>query len=407
MNTRRIPRLAALSCAVVLALSACSAGGGEKKESSYDASKGVPGSDAGSFDASPAEVKTALAQDAWWYPAMFVDCKAADTDAKGCVGEATEGVYNAIGKDLVANDWNVCAVLPTLSDPYWVAVDYGLTKEAKRLGIGLDVFDAGGYTELSTQLNQIDDCVAGGADAVVIGAISFDGLDAKVEQLEADGIVVIDGLNGIASDKVSAHAVLNWREMGSMVAEYLKSKGSAEHVAWFPGPPGAGWAEDANDGFVDAIKGSSVTVGDTKYGDTTKDVQLSLVEDTLQADDEVTVVAGTAVTAEAAVAGGIKNDDTEIVADYLIPTTFDAIEDGSISCGVSDHPVVQARMTIDMATRLLEGIPLDDDKGRSFPAPTLVCGPAAGAAENLGDFVTDSTFAPDSFKPVFRVDAKQ
>lgn len=404
MNKRRTSRLAAVSCAVALALAACGSGGAEKKESAYNASEGVPGADAGSFDAPPAEVKEALAQDAWWYPSMFVDCAASETDAKGCIGEATEGVYNAIPANLVANDWSVCAVLPTLSDPYWVAVDYGLTKEAKRLGIGLDVFDAGGYTELSTQLNQIDDCVAGGADAIVIGAISFDGLDAKVDQLEADGIVVIDGLNGISSDKVSARAVLNWKEMGTMVAEYLKGKGTQEHVAWFPGPPGAGWAEDANAGFEAALKGSSVTVGDTKYGDTSKDVQLTLVEDALQADDKVTAIAGTAVTAEAAVAGGIKNDDIEIIADYLIPTTYDAIEAGTISCGVSDHSVVQARMTIDMAVRLLEGIPLDDEKGRAFPAPTLVCGPAAGDAANLGDFVADSTFAPDDFKPVFRVE---
>jgi protein TorT len=404
MNRRRTTRLAAACCTLVLALAACSSGGGDKKASAFDPAKGVPGADAGSFDASPADVKKGLAEDAWWYPSMFVDCKAADTDAKGCTGEPTEGVYNAIPKDLVANDWNLCAVLPTLSDPYWVAVDYGVTKEAKRLGIGLDVYDAGGYTELSTQLNQIDDCVAGGADAIIIGAISFDGLDAKVDQLVADGIVVIDALNGISSEKVSAHAVLNWKEMGSMVAEYLKSKNTEEHVAWFPGPPGAGWAEDANSGFVDALKGSSVSVGDTKYGDTAKDVQLSLVEDTLQADDKVTAIAGTAVTAEAAVAGGIKNDDVEIVADYLIPTTFDAIEKGDISCGVSDHPVVQARMTIDMAVRLLEKIPLDDKMGRAFPAPTLVCGPGAGKAANIDDFVADSTFAPDAFKPLFRVD---
>lgn len=403
----RVTAKAALFAAGAMLLAACGAGGGSASgNSEYDASKPIPGSDAGSFDAKPAEVKQALSQDPWWYPSLFVDCDGPDTDKKGCNGPAKEGVYNAIPSNLVSKSWRICVALPHLKDPYWVAVDYGVAEEAKRLNVDLDVYEAGGYTELSKQLNQIDDCVAGGAQAVVIGAISYDGLDAKVEQLVDQGIIVIDGLNGISSPKTSAHAVLNWNEMGRAAAAYLVGKGSSEHVAWFPGPPGAGWAEDATKGFKDTLAGTKVSLGDTKYGDTDKDVQLRLVEDALQADDQVSVVAGTAVTAEAAVAGGVHDRGIEIVSDYMIPSTFDEIEAGRVACGVSDQPVVQARMAIDMAVRLLEGIPLDEHAGRAFPSPVLVCGSAAGESKNIDDFIRESTFAPEDWKPVFQVKAK-
>jgi protein TorT len=402
MATRK---MLALGAATVTAFSLAACGGSagaDKSGSGWDSSKPVPGSDQGSHDASAEEIKAALGEDAWWYPAQFVDCKDGATDPAGCNGENTDGVYNAIPKDLVSDEYQVCAVLPHVKDPYWVATDYGLVTEAERLGINLDVYEAGGYTELSNQLNQIDDCVAAGAQAVVIGAISFDGLDAKVKQLRQDGIVVIDGLNGI-SGEVDARAVLAWKEMGGEVGAYLAERGRDEQVAWFPGPAGAGWAEDATKGIEAATKGSGAEIVDTKYGDTDKNVQLRLVEDAVQANPSVTVIAGTAVTAEAAATANI--GDRVILADYMIPSTFDLIEAGKVTCGVSDQPVIQARMTIDMAVRLLAGVPLDDDLQRAFPAPVRVCGPSAGEAENLSDFIPETTFAPEGWSPKFSVSA--
>lgn len=396
----------ALATTAALLLGACSAGQDSGSgESKYDPSKPIPGSDQGSFDASADQVRQALKSDPWWYPALFVDCEDSATKPEGCNGPRTEGVYNAIPADLVSKRWKICFAAPHISDPYWVAVNYGAVEEARRLGVDLDVYEAGGYTELSKQLNQIDDCVASGAEAIVIGAISFNGLDAKVEQLVDQGIVVIDGLNGISSPKVNARAVLNWQEMGAAVGDYLKRQDKAQKVAWFPGPPGAGWAEDATVGFIEALKGGKTVVGATKYGDTSKEVQLKLLEDTLQADADLSVIAGTAVTADAAVAGNVAGDRA-IFADYLIPSTYDAIKSGKVTCGVTDQPVIQARMAIDMAVRLLEKIPLDDEKGRAFPAPRLICGPDAGADENLSEFIPETTFAPADFKPVFRVTGK-
>ena len=77
--------------------------------------------------------------------------------------------------------WNICVSFPHLKDPFWVAVDYGVAMEAKDLGVTMHLVEAGGYTNLSKQISQIEDCVASGAQAMVIAAISYDGLNKAVE----------------------------------------------------------------------------------------------------------------------------------------------------------------------------------------------------------------------------------
>jgi protein TorT len=209
-----------------------------------------------------------------------------------------------VALDKAEKAWSICAALPHMKDAYWLGVDYGLVEEARRLGVKLNVTEAGGYTELANQISQIEDCVAGGADAVIIGAISFDGLNSVISEVTSKGIPVIDVVNGVSSQDIAAKALVSFNTMGSEIGNYLAEKhpeGSEEVVVgWFPGPAGAGWVEAANTGFMDAVAGSAVKVLEPRYGDTGKETQLKLVEDVLQANPEVNYIAGTAVTAEAA-----------------------------------------------------------------------------------------------------------
>src|SRR5690606_4874074 len=201
--------------------------------------------------------------------------------------------------------WEICVSFPHMKDAYWLAVDYGVAEEAKRLGVRMQLLEAGGYTELNSQISQIEDCVEAGADAVIIGAISYDGLNNLVKELAAQNIPVIDVINGISSPDLSAKSLVSFGEMGSQTGAYLAELHPAGSdpvkVAWFPGPPGAGWVEAGNAGFLAAIEGSAIEIVETKYGDTGKEVQTRLIEDTLEAHPDLDYIVGTAVTAEAAV----------------------------------------------------------------------------------------------------------
>ncbi|HEX2885597.1 TMAO reductase system periplasmic protein TorT [Vineibacter terrae] len=284
--------------------------------------------------------------------------------------EAVDPPFSADGKvspvsyvplDKASKRWKICVSFPHMKDAYWLGVDYGVVTEAKRLGVAMNLVEAGGYTELNKQISQIENCVANGAEAVVIGAISADGLNNLVKEIAGKGIPVIDVINGINSPNISAKSLVSFYTMGYSTGEYLAKKHPAGSktvkVGWFPGPAGAGWVEAANKGFLKAVQGTAVQVLDPKYGDTGKEVQLKLVEDVLQANPDLKYIAGTAVTAEAAT-GLIRErglgSQVGLLAFYMTPGVYDGIKRGFIAAAPADSMVIQGRIAIDQAVRLLE-----------------------------------------------------
>jgi periplasmic protein TorT len=298
--------------------------------------------------------------------------------------------------------WNICVSFPHMKDAYWIAVDYGVAEEAKRQGVKMTLLEAGGYTNLNKQISQIEDCVANGAQAVIIGAISFDGLNNLVKEIRSKNIPVIDVINGMSSSDLSAKSLVSFGEMGFKAGEYIAKmhpKGSGKvKVAWFPGPPGAGWVEAGNKGFVDAVKDTDIEIVDTKYGDTGKEIQLKLVEDVMETHPDINYIVGTSPTTEAAVQmlrdRGLQ-DKVKVLAYYFTPGVYDNIKKGAVLAAPTDSAVVQGRVSIDQAVRILEG---KDYLKHVGPALYVI------DKSNIETFDYPSSLAPADYKPVFTVD---
>ena len=307
--------------------------------------------------------------------------------------------YEAL--DSAEKPWEICVSFPHMKDAYWLAVDYGVAEEAKRLGVKMQLVEAGGYTELNTQISQIEDCVAGGADAVVIGAISSDGINNLVSEIRGKGVPVVDVINGMSSSELSAKSLVSFGEMGAKAGEFvakLHPSGAKVKAAWFPGPPGAGWVEAGHAGFTGAIQGAAIDLVETKYGDTGKEAQSKLVEDALEAHPDLDYIIGTAVTAEAAVsilrARGL-SDKIKIVSYYYTPGVHQGIKRKQILAAPTDQTVIQGRVAIDQAVRILEGRDYHKHVG---PELFVV------SQDTVEGFDSASTLAPDGYKPVFRVE---
>ncbi|MBU2643941.1 TMAO reductase system periplasmic protein TorT [bacterium] len=300
-----------------------------------------------------------------------------------------------------AKKWDICVSFPHMKDAYWLAVDYGVVEESKRLGVKMQLVEAGGYVNLNKQISQLEDCVANGADAVVIGAISYEGLNNVVAEIRNKGVPVIDVINGMSSPLLSAKSLISFGEMGFKAGEYLAKKhpkGSKKvKVAWFPGPPGAGWVEAGDKGFREGIKSGEIEVLATKYGDTGKEVQSRLVEDALEAYNDIDYIVGTAVTAEAATSivrsRGLTNK-VKILSYYFTPGVYQGIKQGRILAAPTDSTVIQGRIAIDLAVRILEYRPYQQHVGPKL----YVIDP-----QNINSFDHASTLPPDGFKPTFIV----
>jgi protein TorT len=186
-------------------------------------------------------------------------CTASGVRAEGewwpiSVYDATTGenvVTDYVPLEKAAQPWNLCVLFPHMKDSFWVATAYGIVEEAKRLNVNMTLFEAGGYENLPRQLSQFDDCLAGGFDAIVIGAISEAGLALKFEEGIAAGTPVISTVNPVADAATTAKMFVEFDTMGEQTGRYLVEHlaGAEANVVTFPGPAGSGWAESFNEGF--------------------------------------------------------------------------------------------------------------------------------------------------------------
>lgn len=316
-------------------------------------------------------------------------------------GSVSQMEYEPIDVSQVTKKWNLCVIFPHVKDPYYLAYTYGSVSEAQRIGAKLQILAAGGYTELAKQISLVEDCVAGGADAVIITAVSTEGLNPVISETVKAGIPVIDLGIGVTTPDISGRVTSSYEAAGSNLGDYLKVRhpeGSGKvQVLWLPGPAGSGWVEDATRGFQESIVGSDVEVVKVMYGDTGKTVQMKMIEDGLLAYPDIEYIAGAAPAAEGAVqvlrqAG---TEGIEVMAFYPTPATVAGLSDGTISAVVSDNTAMQPRIAIDMAVRILEGIDGPKNVGPGFFTVDTV---------NVGSWDSTTTLSPEGWEPVFEVE---
>jgi protein TorT len=301
--------------------------------------------------------------------------------------------------------WRIFAFIPHLKDAYWLGVNYGLIDEARRLGVSLSIYEAGGYGQIEAQRSQIKACIAGNPDGLIVSAISLDGLNDIVKKAYDQGIPVLDLINTMSSPDIAARAAVSFWDTGYQAGSYLRriqeEMGKPVKVAWFPGPEGAGWVAAGDAGFRNAIKESSIEILVSSHGDTGRSAQGKLVEAALDRYAiDLDFIVGTAVTAEAAVKilrmRGL-SDKIKVLSYYYSPGVHRGIRRGNIVAAPSDLQVLQARIAVDVMVRILE-------KRDYFKhvAPRVV----VVDSSNIRTFDASTTLAPQGFRPIFSINVQ-
>jgi protein TorT len=298
--------------------------------------------------------------------------------------------------------WRIRVFIPHLKDDYWLGVNYGLINEARRLGVSLSIFEAGGYDQLDVQRRQIESAIAENPDGLIIGAISQDGLNDLVKKASDKGIPALDLINGMSSPHIAARAAVSFWDMGFQAGSYLRrlqeNRGQPIKIAWFPGPDGAGWVAAGDAGLRKSIEGSAIEILDSRYGDTGSAAQAKLIEAALSRyADDLDCIVGTAVTAETAVKilrTRRLADRIKILSYYYGPGVHRGIRRGHITGAPSDLTVLQARIAVDVMVRILE-----KKEYYKHVAPRVV----VVDRDNIRTWDTSTTLAPRGFRPIFSI----
>ena len=374
------------------------------------------------FAASDAQAQ----DDGVWWPAKveIYNPSCTDGDPACWTDPANQSLdvvdYVPLMPDEVDAKHHICVSFPHLVDSYWVGAAYGIIEEGKRLGQKISLIEAGGYDKLEKQLSQVEDCIANGAEILVLSAISAEGNIKQVNELRARGIKVVDLINGINTE-VDAKSLESYYSMGRIACKWIADQHPAGSgnvkLAWFPGPPGASWSVAGNQGCHDAVVGSDAEIISTKWAQTSKEAQLSLVENVIQAqtsgdDVDLDYIVGVAPAIEGGMAAlrdlGLQ-DEIKLVSYYYTPGMHQFVGRGSVAMAPTDQMIIQARISIDQAVRILEGKPSAtggrsefNDTGRMIEHVQPVA--MRVTPENHADFDTTTTLAPKGWKPEFSTD---
>jgi protein TorT len=337
-----------------------------------------------------------LAEKKAWYPVEVDVWNPPFNDQR----QREQKLYTPLEK--AQKKWRIRVFIPHLKDAYWLGVNYGLIDEARRLGISLSIYEAGGYDQLAVQRRQLEETLKEKPDGLIIGAISLDGLNDLVKKAADQGIPVLDLINGISSPHIMARTAVTYWDNGYQTGQYLlglqKIAGKPLVIAWFPGPKGPGWVAAGDQGFREAVAGDLIKILHTEYGDTGSAVQGKLIESVLARDTAgLDFIVGTTVTAEAAVKALRRRDlkdNVKVLSYYYSPGVHRGIRRGDIVAAPTDCQVLQARIAVDVIVRILEK---RDYYKHVAPRVQVVDG------SNIRTWDSSTTLAPRGFRPIFSI----
>lgn len=307
--------------------------------------------------------------------------------------------YQSLAKSEVTKPWNICYLMPHMTNDVMRAYIYGAVEEATRLGVKLTTYDAGGYGNVDKQLAQFDDCVTLGADAIIVFAVSTTGLNQKIQEARAKGVIVVDNNVGVDTE-ADARVVVAYTGVGRKLGETLAAKHPAgsgkKSVVLMPGPAGIPWSEDSVIGFKEGIAGSDIVIEKVVYGQSGRLDQQPLVEDVLVTYPKLDYIVGMGTSVEAAL-NSLREQgrlgEIGLYATFITPDLMTPVRNGDVAGVVVENSTIIDKVLIDMTVRALEKKLVYKDV---IPAVTLV------DKTNL-DKSIDANFAPAGWQVQYKV----
>ncbi len=299
--------------------------------------------------------------------------------------------------------YSIGVLVPHFKDTYWIAVNYGLVQEAKRLGVKMVFMEAGGYANLSKQLDQVDDMLQKGIDGLILGAVKPDPLGHKVDTIwKKQRLPVVAVVMDTNATDILSKVFYYYTSVGRMMAEYVYKRGGGK-VVMLPGPPGLTWAEGYYKGFKGFIEENpgKIEILAVKYGETGKDVQLGLLEDALQTFPKIDYLVAMGLAAEASppvLERAGRSKEIKVISAAIRAGIPDFIKEGKILASAFDHPAMYPRMGLALLVKYLNGEPLENIP-RQIMSPVQIVD-QAGLKHK---YVRDHEFAPEGYTPIFTV----
>ena len=259
----------------------------------------------------------------------------------------------------VARESTIGLLLSSIDDPLYVSLQNGAIESASRLGVELIIHDASG--NVARQLQQIEELLALGVDAIVLNPVDSAEIRAGVQQVNEAAIPIVTVERNVRGASVIAHVAPDNIAGGEMAAAYLAEILQGEgNVAELVGIPGTSAAQDRGSGFNRVIRtypgimliSREVANFDRSEG---RRVFAAMLErhpeiDAVFAHNDAMILGAIEAAQDVGRAGAIIFVGFDATRDAVT-----AIENGDLRATVAQQPAEMGRLAIELAFNVLQG----------------------------------------------------
>ena len=279
-----------------------------------------------------------------------------------CGGNTSEdgGGASDSGKDSI----KIGVTLPTLKAVHFVNMQWGFEDEAALQGVEVTVLNAGGYENVETQINQIQDFIAAGYDGIIVAAADADAVVAAEQEAIDNGIPVINVNNMSNCENIYAQVRSDDTEMGAMcadlLAELIGNQGNVILVTANAGNAltarGYAFREQIESQYPDI----NIIYEDFIAADAAQ--AASAIEDYLQTYPDVHGLFSWSDTCAIPIASAIEasgRDIKVVTIDCSNPDTRTMITEGTIDAACAQQPVTIGRIGLQTMLSIIRGEPYE------------------------------------------------
>ena len=243
----------------------------------------------------------------------------------------------------------------TQNNPFFVTLVDGAKAQAAKLGVKIQVTDAG--DDAAKQTTDIETLVASGISVLIVNPVDSDAVTGAVEAAKTAGVRVIAvdrAVNGtevdcqIASDNVAGAA---------MATQFIVDQlGEGAIVAELQGVTGASAAIDRSAGFH-SVADSKLTVVASQTANFDRAQGMTVMENMLQANGDIQGVFAAndemALGALEAISGA--NKTVLVVGFDATDDAIAAVKDGRMAATVQQQPALLGATAVEAAVKLING----------------------------------------------------
>jgi ribose transport system substrate-binding protein len=242
------------------------------------------------------------------------------------------------------NSQKVIAVIPKgVSHSFWQTVKAGAEAAGKDLNVKIDWKGPAQETDISGQINIVEDAINRNVDGIVLAPSHGDSLVPMVDRAQRSGIPVTIFDSGISTQNYLSYVSTDNREGGVVAAKRMGEKlGGKGKIAILGVKKGSVSTDERESGFESFIKEHfpGIEIVQTLYGEANAAKSLAVAEDILTAHPDLT---GLFASNESSTVGAVRAIRQRNLQGKVVLVGFDSTPDlvNNVRDGAIDSLVLQ------------------------------------------------------------------